>query len=939
MNLKAIESILDSIDPYQIAKDTGFDIEAKSETNAATPTKQAFFIKEVNKKRLRIFNSSFVNMATFTADYAKENYFSGAGIDFLAYYYGGDYDKAFNTFFELYAPALKNKLVHEPKFIKSLIKDSFVKRHEVLNKIVSLALDFTTEKITHTVKSIAWINKLGISNLKQIRGSLFGIKSKDLHLLLSYILTPKYLTYNQIEAVYIEDPKNVLINLKTYLPDCDLYKDSDEWVVIPFFTNFHKVSALHIINPSTNEVHRVNLDNSKVSYSGLFSLNCNTIDFLSSKIRLLESSEEALVLNNRSRQFLTNDTVSYLGVNINPNGFAINTLSVTNALFLHKQNSNLNTIKLLKELYPNFYICDFKNWEESNTVLTWENFLVREFKALVEKNKCLSPEVEMFISVADFNNTGIKTLIKTWLKNHGYKDIYQKLNSLTNDEYVFKNYTITATSNGYIAYIKAGNSSVSITPEETVISNFIIKVDKNILFKNKDDILHKGRVIIGEEEYPVSFYKSELRKKDILEVIALRGFTNFTTADNLLYSSSAGNIMETQHILPSVLEKSFNTALITIVNKEVIKVPCVQGYETIGWDKINNTFAMPIWSANPLIFRKTPQYFLKQSVLDTVYDSIPPKTLDYKQDLSFLNKQLKEMLSIILSYLYRTYLGYPVEPIFIKDSKTARNLIKFIFAAFGQYRAFNLDPNKRVIKSGKIFEQFNKVPLYLRSEDSEILKEVKHVPFFLFCRADLDFKDNQEFAPYDISIDLKNDEYFKVTKFTMDTLERFFKWLFNIKLDEFDFDKSECTSTHQLIREGERIFNLLWWDDIISACARETDPVTELREFLSMLTAKEFNKYFVYHEDDQVYILRRLSVKHPEHQVKAITLFRVLASEDYAEKDNTNSASPLYDRINKELFEKCVSQVLGINGEEFDVTTLRHYTDPRVVNGRIVRLV
>lgn len=946
MNLKVIEHILDSIDPYQIAKDTGFSITSTSVKNSEAATDQAFFIKYQHTNDLRIFNSSFVNLETFSADYKNAQYFAGSGIDFLAYYYKGNYDKAFNAFFELYAQTLKKKLIHEPKFIKSLIKDRFIKRHEILNTILKHCFDFTSGEHTTLTKSISWLNKLGISNLKQIRGTLFGIKSRDLHILLHFLLDPKYISFQQLEdALNCKDTGQELIkliSLKPYLPELELYRNftTDEWIVIPYFSNFYKISALHIINPVTDEVHKLNLDDSKVSYAGLYALNCKTIDLLNNKIRFLESEKDVLTLINKSRQFLTNDKFNYLAINLNINGLAVNTLAISNSLFLYKPNSSLTMIKLLKDLYPNFYICDFANWEESDIVYTWENFLVREFKELVTKNKCLSPEVEIFLNIADFQNTGVKNLIKKWLKENQYKDIYQRLNSLTTEEYDFRTYSITATANGYILHDKRANKLGEIISanNESILTNFIIKVDKNILFKNKDDIMHKGRIIMGEDEYPVTFFKSELRKKNILETIALRGFTNFNTADSLL--DTFDQTAAAPQLIPSLLEPNYHGALITILNKEIIKVPCTQGYETIGWDKINNAFAMPIWAANSLLLKKQPQYFLQQTALDSIYDHIMPKTIDYKHDLKFLNKQIKDMLSIILSYLYRTYLSYPVAPIFIKDSKTARNLIKFIFAAFGQYRAFNLDPNKRVIKSGKIFEQFNKVPLYLRSDDSEILKEVKNVPFFLFCRADLAFNEEDKFKPYVLTFDLRNDDYFKVTKFTMDTLERFFKWLFNIKLDEFDFDKTECESCQQLIREGERIFNLIWWDSIIEACTKNSNASYELREFLSMLTDKEFYRYFAYHEERQEYILRRLAIKDPEHQLRAITLFKALSLESYARKeDNFNYASCFYDYINKDIFEKCAAQTINIEGHELDVKTLRLYTDPRVVNNRTLRFL
>lgn len=884
MKLKVIESIIDSIDVFNVVKDMGLKIINKPIDISKSITNATYESTIINNSELKLINSSFLNLELYKS--TIPDYVAGSGIDLLAYFYHGDYDKAFNAYFKLYGNALKSKLIHEPSFIKGILKNTFIKRHNLLQHTVRLLF---SNSFSQNIESKTWLSKHNIEE-DNVKGFMFSLSAKDLKKYLVFIFNQEFLNIADVSDEIAND-----FNLKKILPELDLENPYfKSYIITPYFSNYYSISFLKITNPITNEVCYAYLDDMHIAYAGLYSLSKFT-DF-NSKIRLLEDSIKTAALTSNAKKMLHLEK-QYLAIGINNNGINSPTLCLSKPIFLYEPNSSLYLLKTLNIVLPNFYICEFNNMSESYVVYKWEDFIFKVFKKLVETDKYLSPKVKAFFDIIDFSSFKIKRYIANWLKENKYEDIYKEFNTISTQVIHFKNYSISATSNGYMVLLKNTNETI-------VLSNFIIKLNNCIVFKDKDDMKVNGVLIMGENnEYPLTFYKKDLAKKDALENIALKAFSSFNILDGIFNETITTNI---QNKLPVIIDKSYNSALTSIINNELSMIPCCYGAENKGWDKVNKIFTTPVWRANSTGLKILPQYFYINTEADYCFKNTLVKSIEYKKNLTFLNREVKDIISILLAYLYRTYFSYPIKPAVVTDSKNSRNLLRFIFAAFGQREVFEYDVNNRLIKNKKIFNNLNQFPLLVRSNNPDQLYKVQNYPYILLTNTSKEIKQT-----YDINLGLNAADYPKITKFTLNTFERFFNWLFSLKVEEYEISDINIENQDQLIKEGNKIFDLLWWKDVIKACDKKADTCMLFRKLISSLKKKELLSGLNFLPDENCYGFGRKWYTLQDLKIKKLIrdITRIGLKENFF-YDCNDLKPPYYInyiKINKEFLETVLS--------------------------------
>ena len=344
MKLKTIENIIDSIDVLNVAKNIGLKLEEKPISKNSV---QTYLASKLYNEDLKLTNTYFLNLDVYKTK--TPNFITGSGIDLLAAFYKGDYSKAFNAFFKLYGTSLKSKLIHDPNFIKGIITNTFIKRHSLIQHIITCLFSNTFNNHIHAK---TWLSKHNIEP-DFVKGFMFSLNTKDLKKLLLFIYNQEFIDYNSITDEQVDD-----FNVKSIVSELDFKGFNKEWIIIPFFSNYYSLSFLKIINPLTKEVCYAYLDDAKVAYAGLYSLN-KFVDF-NEKIRVLEDTTETAVLISNAKKLL-NTNKQYLTVGINANSVVNGNLILNKPIFLYKENSNYELMKLLNITLPNFYICDFKS--------------------------------------------------------------------------------------------------------------------------------------------------------------------------------------------------------------------------------------------------------------------------------------------------------------------------------------------------------------------------------------------------------------------------------------------------------------------------------------------------------------------------------------------------------------------------------------------------
>ena len=950
MRLSHIQHVLDSIDPYFFAKDFNLEL-LDSDTiddlenatnkskhqkllikefkeflnvNASDDVKSDFLACKVLGNYIRILPFGYINADFKKALYSQPNPFiAGSIIDFLAFYMDGDYDKAFKLFFQQYSSMIKDKLSQEPAFIEKVIKGSYIKRHNVLNYIVNKLYE---PKNTNLILCEQWAVS---RQIEHIEGYAYFDTSQNILNMFNYFETG--LRDDKISNKNSEEDKSS--EYSDFINN-HLIKDCNEWVVIPYFSDYHEVGALKFINPKDNTYYFLKLNDCKFSYAGLFSLN-PAINFVNDKVRILEDDATALALMSYAKKMMNQDKLFYMSVNMDNAGLTrkSNISMLSKPMFLHSKNSSLVVMKgiydtLLNKnsLTSDLYICEYNNFKEDNTAYTFEAFLEKQFKKLVRETclnefgqASLSRDLIYFINCCDFNNRRFRQKVVKWLVDSNYKGLYQQILELNEEMYEYRKYLIKTTVNGYIAIQKT--SGISIKASDIAITNFIIKIDQVILFQEMDDIVYRARLIMGSDiEFPLIFCKKELMKgsaANALEQIALKAFYSCNFGDDLYFNTE-------NYTLPAVFDPTFGNIIINLIKREMTKAPCSYGILYPGWDKNNGVFNAPSFQINAYrqVFKPQSIYALTLSSskkssnsltkdIQYCYTNLPIEYTSYGVNLSFLNKEIRDLLSAILASLYRTYLGYNVKPFYIADTVSARNLVKFVFSVFGQIKPLELPANQRLLKDNgiAIFNELNRYPIYARCSGSAdvIIDKIKDYPLFFFVK-DTDI-DNCGLGEIVFSINetkMNAETYKQVASFAQDTILRFFKWLFRVKTEQLELTNQDCASQDQLIEEGNVIFSYLWWDDVVAECDKSLTPESALKTMITAMTFDELTKHINYYPEKQCYVLKRFWLS--ENARKAtIAAYKIMKIDGKAWRDPSDK---MYIFIDKEFFEETTRNVL-----------------------------
>lgn len=981
MKVKTIENIIDSVDPYFILKDLGFTIssttandiialkrikEGSAESDAeslilkdtglddipvSTGSMETYYSK-INGNLLRILPYGYLNVDSLfrlsnnqedlSPEAMEKMFIAGTSIDMLAYYMKGNYTKAFSIFFKYYGVQLKSKLLHEPSYIESAIKNILIKRRNILNLIIAYLFKVLPEN--ECIECRKWMQR---SNITSLKGFGFCIDSIHLFYLLKFIMDNNMLAYTP-ELISIDKADRKVTEGSSFATFINsyLFKESDEWIVIPYFSDYHLINSLKFINPKNNQVYQVYLNNFRLSFSGVYALSPR-LDFNQDKVRIIENLYECMVLHNYAKNSIELETFNYLAVDVNnnePNNLKSNLSSLRKPIFLNDTNSSLHTIKslydslLLKDTSDaDLYICNYHNYKEDEYVYSYNAFLEDKFKTLITKaaktsSTGMTLDLQYLLDVFDVNQLKFKNKLFNWMRAEGFNETFTKLATLSRDCIDFKSFVLIETSDGYVAEYKDDPSNT------TILSNYVLKVDQNIIFKDSDEIIHKGRLLMsGGREYPIAFSKKDLLKKNAVEDLALKAYTKFSVAD--MIEDNDENIN-----LPTLFNGSdspFYKNIITAIRYNINKAPCKYGILKPGWDKGNGVFTAFAWQANTLKFNIRSQNIYSLLVnnseeclnkdLKLCFTSTTPNCSNYQKYSKFLNSGVRDILGYILSMLYRQYLGYNVKPLYVYDSVNARNLIKFIFLAFGQIAPYNVPDNERFIKSKKLFIGLNDYPVYVRCKNPQLLSSVyKEYPFVAFVTPEQFDKDVEI---YNVNYGLTETGYKQVTKFTFDTISRFFKWLFNINVEEFSLQSQIAKDYDQMIDEGKLIFSYLWWDQVVVACNTECNPSSALRDLLMSMTSDDVVRYLYYYPNyGGCYVLRRAMLPEPLAS-KANTVASLLKKANMSlrpEKRNKNLIT-YYVYISKEMMEDVIQDVITKDGQHIEPEKLKIYVDKGVI--------
>lgn len=966
MNLRHIENVIDSIDPYSLVKELGLSIlDDRSPDNLriSNEDKRNHVPSDligviIKNKLIRILPNGFLNLdlAKSLDNSQGEPFIAGTVIDFLAYYMGStnemNYDQAFKLFFSYYSHYLKDKLCQEPLYLEKLVKPNFIKRQNILRFIVKhLFLADSYEKPTVLCKM--WAARHGIQSLAKYG---FYFTSKDAFNMLMYF------SQNIINDFYEQYKTQNSSNSSNFRPKVDadsqfsdfinnhLFSESKEWVIIPYFSDFHVVSALKFINPHDDSYYFIKLEDAKLGFAGVYTIP-GKINYSSTKLRLLESIEDATILSSYAKKLFTLDDLIYLGIDFSPSGINVrsNFNNWQKPMFLYAENSNLPLIRAIFDslstknaINSDLYVCNYKNYKEDTVSYTYEAFVEREFKKIIldaylgqdnaaAMNTPLLMQLSCFINACDLNNLeNTKKRCLNWLLQNGFTAVYKKLSEIKSERIEFKNYSIITSPNGYVCEYKNAEAG-----DSTAISNFIFKIEQNIIFPDKDVVLHLGKMIMGDLEYPLEFCKHDLKKHgEAIEQIALKAFAKVT---NILLDDQTVEA-DSGYMMPAIFDNGFNNALYTIIKHEITRAPSKYGVINLGWDKVNNVFNAPSWQASNLKLVNKSQYIYQICNLsskdarvknnkDSIYSDFKhcfsklaiPLKFDNEFKDSLLTQDIKNIMDAIIANLYRSYLGYPTAPFILIDNLNSRNLIKFLLSVFGQCSSLNICPNSRLISSGVLMNGLNNYPVYVRCETNALkpfIKEYKDYPCIILAKSQEVEELLDQDQIYTIAASLSKIEYQQIAAYFKSLLDNFFKWIFAYGTEEFDITNQEIKNQSQLVEEGSTICCLIKPVDNEQnnknkwIKAEPIRPEVAMENLIKELTLSQVTNSILYYPERDCYIIKRVYL--PEKAYEAsIPLITILKRSQLGKLlEENGKVHRVYCQVDKNFMEDMFKQVL-----------------------------
>lgn len=282
-------------------------------------------------------------------------------------------------------------------------------------------------------------------NIKSIKGIAFPIDSVHLFYMLKFISDNNVLSY--VPEIISLDAKDLKVkednsSFASFI-NGKLFKESNEWIVVPYFADYHIINSLKFINPKNNGCYQVYLNNYKNSFAGIYALDPH-IDFNNTKVRVLENVYETIVLYNYAKECLELEANNqcYLAVDLNtnePNNLRSNLSAFRKLIFLNDYNSSLQTIKslhdslLLKDSTDaDLYICDYHEYKEDNYLYTYNAFVENKYKTLIinaarTTATGVSSELQYLMNIFDVNQLPFKRRLFEWIKENNYTSVLQNL--------------------------------------------------------------------------------------------------------------------------------------------------------------------------------------------------------------------------------------------------------------------------------------------------------------------------------------------------------------------------------------------------------------------------------------------------------------------------------------------------------------------------------
>ncbi len=301
------------------------------------------------------------------------------------------------------------------------------------------------------------------------------------------------------------------------------------------------------------------------------------------------------------------------------------------------------------------------------------------------------------------NDVTLLHQVEDVFKQYGRHDLVDLLNQrLTqNQTYGYRKFQLEETPYGLIA--RRGSQIQAFT-------NFLLRLDYNLVFPDSAEIYHVGRVLFKGREYPVSLPRKMVSRPREIEQVAI---------------SVVAQTNASQH-LPVVTDETYRSCLAAVVNQQAGRITSIIGLDMLGWSKTRDRYTTPTWTATTQGVR--PNSRVRH-----------PGRNHYDQVCSFEAVALQDhgaslepgawtAISLVTAMMLRSYVGALTGPIEISSDPGTVRVIRSVLLALGQRKDLPVNPNVRA-EVVPALDGFTGFPVILGSPSDEPIPFIKEPSF------------------------------------------------------------------------------------------------------------------------------------------------------------------------------------------------------------------
>ena len=559
---------------------------------------------------------------------------AGSVVDFLAWQHNGHFVKALEQLFREFGHQLQCFSTMPTEAVIATIAKTAYARRELFEFF--LRLNYTREKTPFIVSCEGWMAKASI-DADLMRSSVYPATAAQCQQLLKLL-------------------NNLGFSGTVPAEDCILF---------PFFGRHHSVAEIFMYPRKHQKWHRTSAFAHRFSYAGL--LDASPL----SPTNLCHNHTEAAQLMTHYQETAQNKAC--LGLFYNSSG-KLDSYIPTDPCYLYDPVElaiqPAAFFAYAKNLRTKLH--DLKSSDNSLPSIKWPVFIVDEVVQRIRKAGRLTPGVQLFVDSAALSTADQGHVLRE-LRNHRMIEAEQELMMYFRTVPVYKqgDYSLFATAGGYLVSKKHDIASS--------VTTFTVDLHSNLMFTNSSDLFHAGEMIFNGRRYPI-----------LLDNSALDNVRQF---EALMRNAEArASVRDVERKMPAVKDRAGIKHVMAHLRNVVSNLDTAQGLASLGWNGRHDVFYSPYWCARDGAVQDTKFVFHPDSDILKIFYPTPPVLGDLTGKLS---TGFCALIAQAVAMVTRSYMQMAIQPIQIKNTANAREILTAVFRGLGQRELCKLNFNSR----------------------------------------------------------------------------------------------------------------------------------------------------------------------------------------------------------------------------------------------------